>query len=217
MRTRFNRRARKKYSGIDPHPDNGVVTVTDEPDRVVAEKRRPNDPQRTLGRLIPWRKAVASGPRTGCSPASPASGDCGRRRSVVHRPLRRRQLRLPCALRRQYLHQQRQEEGRREHQERQPIPVLGLRRGGPLRAALRRRGLLAISAAGGAPDVVGRGWSDGQGDGRVQPPWRRRPAGEPLAPTARPGAANRSVNTLAVIAATFRGNRAPPAGRVPAG
>lgn len=32
-----------KYSGIDLHSNNSVVTVTDEEDRVVAEKRLPND------------------------------------------------------------------------------------------------------------------------------------------------------------------------------
>jgi hypothetical protein len=34
-------------SGIDLHSNNSVVTVTDEEDRVMAEKRLPND----LGRL----------------------------------------------------------------------------------------------------------------------------------------------------------------------
>ena len=33
-----------KYSGIDLHSNNSVVTVTDEEDRVIAEKRLPNDP-----------------------------------------------------------------------------------------------------------------------------------------------------------------------------
>jgi hypothetical protein len=32
-----------KYSGIDLHSNNSVVTVTDEEDRVMAEKRLPND------------------------------------------------------------------------------------------------------------------------------------------------------------------------------
>jgi hypothetical protein len=32
-----------KYSGIDLHSNNSVVTVTDDADRVVAEKRLPND------------------------------------------------------------------------------------------------------------------------------------------------------------------------------
>jgi hypothetical protein len=32
-----------KYSGIDLHSNNSVVTVTDEEDRVIAEKRLPND------------------------------------------------------------------------------------------------------------------------------------------------------------------------------
>jgi hypothetical protein len=32
-----------KYSGIDLHSTNSVVSVTDEDDRVVTEKRLPND------------------------------------------------------------------------------------------------------------------------------------------------------------------------------
>jgi hypothetical protein len=32
------------YSGIDPHSNNSLVSVIDETDRVVAEKRLPNDP-----------------------------------------------------------------------------------------------------------------------------------------------------------------------------
>jgi len=51
-----------------------------------------------------------------------------------------RQLRLLCPLRRQCAYQQRQEKGRREHQERQQVPGLGLRRGGQLRVALLPRG-----------------------------------------------------------------------------
>lgn len=44
-----------KYSGIDPHSNNSVVTVTDEEDRVMAEKRLPNDLATILGFLLPWR------------------------------------------------------------------------------------------------------------------------------------------------------------------
>jgi transposase len=44
-----------KYSGIDLHSNNSVVTVTDEEDRVVAEKRLPNDLSRIVGFLLPWR------------------------------------------------------------------------------------------------------------------------------------------------------------------
>jgi len=32
-----------KYSGIDLHSNNSVVTVTDEEDRVIAEKRLPQE------------------------------------------------------------------------------------------------------------------------------------------------------------------------------
>jgi len=44
-----------KYSGIDLHSNNCVVTVTDEEDRVVAEKRVPNDLAKILGLLAPWQ------------------------------------------------------------------------------------------------------------------------------------------------------------------
>ncbi len=44
-----------KYSGIDLHSNNSVVTVTDEGDRVIAEKRLPNDLTKIVGFLMPWR------------------------------------------------------------------------------------------------------------------------------------------------------------------
>ena len=47
-----------KYSGIDLHSNNSVVTVTDEEDRVVAEKRLPNDLARIIGFLQPWREEL---------------------------------------------------------------------------------------------------------------------------------------------------------------
>jgi transposase len=48
-----------KYSGIDLHSNNSVVTVTDEEDRVVAEKRLPNDLAKVLEFLSPWREEIA--------------------------------------------------------------------------------------------------------------------------------------------------------------
>ncbi len=48
-----------KYSGIDLHSNNSVVTVTDEEDRVVTEKRLPNDLAKILGLLMPWREELA--------------------------------------------------------------------------------------------------------------------------------------------------------------
>lgn len=48
-----------KYSGIDLHSNNSVVTVTDEADRVVAEKRLPNDLDKIIGFLSPWREELA--------------------------------------------------------------------------------------------------------------------------------------------------------------
>ncbi len=49
-----------KYSGIDLHSNNSVVTVTDETDRVVAEKRLPNDLSKIVGFLQPWRDELAA-------------------------------------------------------------------------------------------------------------------------------------------------------------
>jgi transposase len=48
-----------KYSGIDLHTNNSVVTVTDEEDRVVVEKRLPNDLGKIVGLLMPWREELA--------------------------------------------------------------------------------------------------------------------------------------------------------------
>lgn len=48
-----------KYSGIDLHSNNSVVTVTDENDRVMAEKRLPNDLGRIIAFLDPWREELA--------------------------------------------------------------------------------------------------------------------------------------------------------------
>jgi len=60
LRTNFNQReAEMKYSGIDLHSNNCVVTVTDEGDRVVAEKRLPNDLGKILGLLVPWQGELA--------------------------------------------------------------------------------------------------------------------------------------------------------------
>lgn len=48
-----------KYSGIDLHSNNSVVTVMDDNDRVVAEKRLPNDLVKIVGFLSPWREELA--------------------------------------------------------------------------------------------------------------------------------------------------------------
>jgi transposase len=48
-----------KYSGIDLHSNNSVVTVTDDSDRVVAEKRLPNDLPKILAFLAPWKAELA--------------------------------------------------------------------------------------------------------------------------------------------------------------
>lgn len=48
-----------KYSGIDLHSNNSMVTVMDDNDRVVAEKRLPNDLIKIIGFLSPWREELA--------------------------------------------------------------------------------------------------------------------------------------------------------------
>jgi transposase len=48
-----------KYSGIDLHSNNCVVTVSDDSDKVVAEKRLPNDLAKILDFLSPWRTELA--------------------------------------------------------------------------------------------------------------------------------------------------------------
>lgn len=48
-----------KYSGIDLHSNNSVVSVIDDNDRVVAEKRLPNDIPRIVAFLEPWRSELA--------------------------------------------------------------------------------------------------------------------------------------------------------------
>jgi transposase len=49
-----------KYSGIDLHSNNSVVTVIDEEDRVIAEKRLQNDLTKIVGFLLPWRDELAA-------------------------------------------------------------------------------------------------------------------------------------------------------------
>ncbi len=46
------------YSGIDLHANNSMVSVTDEEDRVVAERRLPNDVATIVGFLAPWREEL---------------------------------------------------------------------------------------------------------------------------------------------------------------
>jgi hypothetical protein len=48
-----------KYSGIDHHSNNCLVTVTAEEDRVVAGKQLPNDLEKILGLFLPWRDELA--------------------------------------------------------------------------------------------------------------------------------------------------------------
>jgi transposase len=47
------------YSGIDLHSNNSVVSVIDETDRVLAEKRLPNELGKILTFLAPWQAELA--------------------------------------------------------------------------------------------------------------------------------------------------------------
>jgi transposase len=49
----------KKFSGIDLHSNNSVVVVSDEADRIVYEKRLPNDLQVILKALAPHKSELA--------------------------------------------------------------------------------------------------------------------------------------------------------------
>ena len=44
-----------KYCGIDLHSNNSVVVVIDDEDRVVAQRRLPNDLSRIIEFVAPWR------------------------------------------------------------------------------------------------------------------------------------------------------------------
>jgi transposase len=46
------------YSGIDLHANNSLVSVSDEEDRVVAERRLPNDLATIVRFLAPWREEL---------------------------------------------------------------------------------------------------------------------------------------------------------------
>ena len=48
-----------KYSAIDLHSNNNVLVVTDETDRVLVEKRLPNELSRVLDLLAPDRDELA--------------------------------------------------------------------------------------------------------------------------------------------------------------
>ena len=48
-----------KYSGIDLHSNNSLVTVIEETDKVIAEKRLPNELSKILAFLEPYREELA--------------------------------------------------------------------------------------------------------------------------------------------------------------
>jgi transposase len=51
--------ARMKYCGIDLHANNSVVALTDHQDRVVAQKRLPNELAAIIRFLEPWTGELA--------------------------------------------------------------------------------------------------------------------------------------------------------------
>jgi transposase len=51
--------AKMMYSGIDLHSNNSVVAVIDDGDRVVAQKRLPNDLAKIVGFLSRWKEELA--------------------------------------------------------------------------------------------------------------------------------------------------------------
>jgi hypothetical protein len=51
--------AKMMYGGIDLHSNNSVVSVIDDADRVVAQKRLPNDITKIVGFLARWQRELA--------------------------------------------------------------------------------------------------------------------------------------------------------------
>lgn len=47
------------YSGIDLHSNNSVVAIIDDADRVMAQKRLPNDVTKIVGFLVRWQEQLA--------------------------------------------------------------------------------------------------------------------------------------------------------------
>jgi hypothetical protein len=47
------------HSGIDLHSNNSVVAIIDDADRVVAQKRLPNDVTKIVGFLARWQDELA--------------------------------------------------------------------------------------------------------------------------------------------------------------
>jgi transposase len=47
-----------KFSGIDLHSNNSVVVVSDEEDRIVYQKRLPNNLEQILAALAPYREEL---------------------------------------------------------------------------------------------------------------------------------------------------------------
>ena len=48
-----------KYCGIDLHSSNSVVVISDEEDRMVYQRRLPNDLVQIVGVLTPYREELA--------------------------------------------------------------------------------------------------------------------------------------------------------------
>lgn len=55
----FPKEAKTKYSAIDLHSNNHVLVVTDETERVLVEKRLPNELKRIVELLAPHKDELA--------------------------------------------------------------------------------------------------------------------------------------------------------------
>jgi len=55
----YHEEAKMMYSGIDLHSNNSVIAIIDDGDRVVAQKRLPNDVVKIVGFLARWQEQLA--------------------------------------------------------------------------------------------------------------------------------------------------------------
>jgi transposase len=59
VRTHFNpKEAEMRYWGIDLHSNNSVVVISDEEDRMLCERRLPNDLAQIVAVLAPYREEL---------------------------------------------------------------------------------------------------------------------------------------------------------------
>jgi len=78
------------YSGIDLHSNNSVVAIIDEADRVVAQKRLPNEITKIVGFLARWQDELAGVVVESTYNCIGWSTGCRTRASMCTSPTRRR-------------------------------------------------------------------------------------------------------------------------------